>query len=128
MFSQKLKELRTRDDISQAKFAKEVGFSQSAIASWENETREPGINALIKIAQYFNTSVDYLVGLPTVTSQTEKPTDFSADELNLIKQYRLLQTGYQTLIAKQIDFLLEQQKASRYVPEDNQTKYKKKNN
>ena len=128
MFSQKLKELRTRDDISQAKFAKEVGFSQSAIASWENETREPGINALIKIAQYFNTSVDYLVGLPTVTSQTEKPTDFSADELNLIKQYRLLQTGYQTLIAKQIDFLLEQQKASRYVPEDNQTKDKKKNN
>ncbi len=128
MFSQKLKELRTRDDISQAKFAKEVGFSQSAIASWENETREPGINALIKIAQYFNTSVDYLVGLPTVTSQTEKPTDFSADELNLIKQYRLLQTGYQTLIAKQIDFLLEQQKASRYVPEDNQTKHKKKNN
>ena len=128
MFSQKLKELRTRDDISQAKFAKEVGFSQSAIASWENETREPGINALIKIAQYFNTSVDYLVGLPTVTSQTEKPTDFSADELNLINQYRLLQTGYQTLNAKQIDFLLEQQKASRYVPEDNQTKHKKKNN
>ena len=45
MFSQKLKELRTRDDISQAKFAREVGFSQSAIASWENETREPGICA-----------------------------------------------------------------------------------
>ena len=116
MFSQKLKELRTRDDISQAKFAREVGFSQSAIASWENETREPGINALIKIAQYFNTSVDYLIGLPTITPQTEKPTDFSADELNLIKQYRLLQTGYQTLIAKQIDFLLEQQKASHYAP------------
>lgn len=128
IFSQKLKELRTRDDISQAKFAREVGFSQSAIASWENETREPGINALIKIAQYFNTSVDYLIGLPTITPQTEKPTDFSADELNLIKQYRLLQTGYQTLIAKQIDFLLEQQKASHYVPEDSQTKYKKKNN
>ena len=84
--------------------------------------------ALIKIAQYFNTSVDYLIGLPTITPQTEKPTDFSADELNLIKQYRLLQTGYQTLIAKQIDFLLEQQKASHYVPEDSQTKYKKKNN
>lgn len=60
MFSQRLKILRKSFDLSQAKFAKEIGFSQSAIASWENETREPGINALIKIAQYFNTSVDYL--------------------------------------------------------------------
>ena len=52
MFSQRLKILRKSFDLSQAKFAKEIGFSQSAIASWENETREPGINALIKIAHH----------------------------------------------------------------------------
>lgn len=51
MFGTRLKILREGDDLSQAKFAQEIGFSQSSIASWENGTREPGMNTLIKIAQ-----------------------------------------------------------------------------
>ena len=65
MFGTRLKILREGDDLSQAKFAQEIGFSQSSIASWENGTREPGMNTLIKIAQYFNVSVDYLIEAPT---------------------------------------------------------------
>ena len=44
MFGTRLKILREGDDLSQAKFAQEIGFSQSSIASWENGTREPGMN------------------------------------------------------------------------------------
>lgn len=90
MFSQRLKILRKSFDLSQAKFAKEIGFSQSAIASWENETREPGINALIKIAQYFNTSVDYLIGLPTTAITPEKPAPLPQDEQEFLTMYRAL--------------------------------------
>ena len=43
MFGTRLKILREGDDLSQAKFAQEIGFSQSSIASWENGTREPGM-------------------------------------------------------------------------------------
>ena len=117
MFSQKLKELRTRDDISQAKFAREVGFSQSAIASWENETREPGINALIKIAQYFNVSVDYLIEAPTIAKQQprEKPAEntfdgLSAREQKLIEQFRFLKEGYKVLAEKQLKMIVDYQK------------------
>ena len=90
MFREKLKMLREGEELSQAKFAKAMGFSQSSIASWENGTREPGINTLIKIAQYFNTSVDYLVGLPTTTIKTEKSAPLPQDEQEFLTMYRAL--------------------------------------
>lgn len=109
MFSQKLKELRTRDNLSQAKFAREIGFSQSAIASWENETREPGINALIKIAQYFNTSVDYLIGFPITKRQKEKPVPLPQDEQDLLETYRKLDTQNKMHVSIYAEVRLEEQ-------------------
>ena len=109
MFSQKLKELRIRDNLSQAKFAREIGFSQSAIASWENETREPGINALIKIAQYFNTSVDYLIGFPIKTKQTEQPAPLPQDEQDLLDIYRKLDTQNKMHVSIYAEVRLEEQ-------------------
>ena len=84
MFGTRLKILREGDDLSQAKFAQEIGFSQSSIASWENGTREPGMNTLIKIAQYFNVSVDYLIEAPTIAKQQprEKPAENTFDGLS----------------------------------------------
>ena len=73
MFSEILYNLRERDGLSQSRFACEIGFSQAAISAWENDTREPGIEALKRIAQYFNVSVDYLVG-GTKEKNTKKST------------------------------------------------------
>ena len=88
MFGTRLKILREGDDLSQAKFAQEIGFSQSSIASWENGTREPGMNTLIKIAQYFNVSVDYLIEAPTIAKQQprEKPAENTFDGLSAREQ------------------------------------------
>ena len=112
MFSQKLKELRIRDNLSQAKFAREIGFSQSAIASWENETREPGINALIKIAQYFNTSVDYLIGFPIKTKQTEKPAPLPQDEQELLQIYQSLSPAYRSQVLEYARYFAEKSGAA----------------
>ncbi len=132
LFNEILKGLREERGLTQKNIADACKVSPTCICQLETGARSPTGSTLLSLADFFNCSIDYLMGreddFGNITIHTEKPTDFSADELNLIKQYRLLQTGYQTLIAKQIDFLLEQQKASRYVPEDNQTKYKKKNN
>ena len=61
-FSQRVKELRQEKNLSQTQFGKIIGYSQSGIARWEQAERQPDINMLIKIAEYFNVSVDYLVG------------------------------------------------------------------
>lgn len=43
--------------------AKATGISQSSIARWELERAEPTASALIILSNYFNESVDYLLGL-----------------------------------------------------------------
>ena len=97
MFSEKLKELRKRDGIPQMRFSNDIGFSQAAVSAWENNTREPGIEALIKIAQYFNVSIDYLVGLKS-SEKKEKPFSLSDDEKELLKIFQSLEPMHQKQI------------------------------
>lgn len=63
-----LKKLRKSKKISQLKLAMDLNMNQNTISRYETGEREPGINELIKIADYFNVSVDYLLG------RTENPT------------------------------------------------------
>ena len=57
-----LKKLRKEKGISQLKLAMDLNMTQNTISRYETGEREPGINELIKIADYFNISVDYLLG------------------------------------------------------------------
>ena len=63
----RLKELRKKKGISQLRLAIELNTSQNTISRYETGEREPGIGELIKFADYFNVSVDYLIG------RTENP-------------------------------------------------------
>ena len=58
----RLKEIRKNKGISQLKLAIELNTNQNTISRYETGEREPGINELIKIADYFNVSIDYLLG------------------------------------------------------------------
>lgn len=58
----RLKELRNAKGISQLKLAMDLNMNQNTISRYETGEREPGINELIRIADYFNVSVDYLIG------------------------------------------------------------------
>ena len=57
----RLKDLRRTKGISQLKLALDLNTNQNTISRYETGEREPGINELIKIADYFNVSVDYLL-------------------------------------------------------------------
>ena len=63
MFGSRLKELRQDRKLSQKQFAKEIGYSQSQVSQWETNINEPTSSAITKIANYFNVSTDYLLGL-----------------------------------------------------------------
>ncbi len=62
-FPERLKELRIENNLSQRALARATNLSQSAIVHWENNTRVPNADAVIILAQYFNVSTDYLLGL-----------------------------------------------------------------
>ena len=57
----RLKETRKSKGISQLKLAMDLNTNQNTISRYETGEREPGIHELIKIADYFNISVDYLL-------------------------------------------------------------------
>ncbi len=57
----RLKEIRTAKGISQLKLAMDLNTSQNTISRYETGDREPGITELIKTADYFNVSIDYLL-------------------------------------------------------------------
>lgn len=63
----RIKELRKKKGISQQRLATDLNTTQNTISRYETGEREPGIDELIKIADYFHVSVDYLIG------RTENP-------------------------------------------------------
>ena len=62
MLSERLKQLRKRDGLSQTEFAKKFNISTGTIGNWETGAREPDASTLMKIAKFFNVTVDYLLG------------------------------------------------------------------
>ena len=58
----RLKELRKNKGISQLRLATDLNTTQNTISRYETGEREPGIAELIKLADYFHVSVDYLIG------------------------------------------------------------------
>ena len=62
VFAEHLLELRKEKGISQAQLAKEIGVSFSIICYWETDRSEPTAPNLVKLSDYFNVSVDYLLG------------------------------------------------------------------
>lgn len=57
----RLRELRLERNMSQQRLAMELSMTQNTISHYENGEREPGIKELIRIADYFNVSLDYLL-------------------------------------------------------------------
>ncbi len=62
-FTERLKSLRNEKNLSQAQLAKELNVSQRSISSWETGFRQPDFATLELIANYFEVSADYLLGL-----------------------------------------------------------------
>lgn len=61
-FSERLKKLRLEKSIKQIDLAQSVDMSLRAYQYYENGNREPTLSKLVAIADFFDVSIDYLVG------------------------------------------------------------------
>lgn len=57
-----IKELRKEKNISQSALAAQIGVSQKAIDYWERGINEPKASYVVKLADFFDVSADYLLG------------------------------------------------------------------
>ena len=58
----KLQELRTQAGLTQRELAEKIGVKNYTVANWEQNRTEPAIKDLIDIANFFEVSIDYLIG------------------------------------------------------------------
>ena len=91
-----LKALRNELKISQQQLADEIGVSQQSVNKYENQAVEPDIAVLIKIADYFCVSLDYLVG------RTAAP-DFAVSTVT--KEEKAILAKYRVLNKKEKDII-----------------------
>lgn len=59
----RLRDIREDRDENQATVARHLGYSQQTYSRYENGVTDPSLETLVKIALYFDTSIDYLLGL-----------------------------------------------------------------
>lgn len=62
MYGERIRDLRIEKGMNQESLGSIFNLSRQAISSWENETNEPDITALIKLSEVFGVSVDYIIG------------------------------------------------------------------
>lgn len=104
-----IKLLREEQGISQQKLADVIGMSQSSINGYENSKVEPDIATLIKIANYFETSVDYIVENTHIRRRIEEVSEFALNgrEAALISGYREIPASGRKVIGDMIAEMLK---------------------
>ena len=62
MLGQMIKKLRLERGLKQEDLGRRVGASKQSVSNWENENIMPSIDMLLRLADYFNVTTDYLLG------------------------------------------------------------------
>ena len=104
-----LKSLRQEYGISQQRLADAIHVSQPSINKYENHNIEPEIEILKRMADYFNTSIDYIVGHTDVRRRIEavEPCHLNQQELEHITRYRALNSEEQRCVDTVIQTILK---------------------
>lgn len=99
-FGKRLKGLRKHHDLTQKNLATKLGIGQTTIANYENDSRFPNHDILNQFANFFNVSIDYLVGRNNAIN-LDKPTDIKD---RIIKDFTI---DYQATVETYFNNLME---------------------
>lgn len=84
-FKKILKFLRQQNKLNQKSLGAAIGYGYTAISNYESGRNEPSINDLIKLADFFNVSVDFLIGHTCdINEETKYLIEIKAAKINNI--------------------------------------------
>ena len=90
-FAENLKNLRASKGLTQTQLAQRLWLNKSIISAYENETRTPSLEVLIKLSNEFSVSMEYLLGIERektidVTGLTEEQISVVSSLIELLKK------------------------------------------
>lgn len=106
----RIKELRKKMGISQTELGLILGVTRSTICQYEQGKRQPDNTTLIKLADFFGVTVDYLLGRDCGEPQPAEPIALSRDEKKLINLLYQLEEDELETLSKFVDFIISQRK------------------
>ena len=98
-----LKKLRLEKGATQKTLAAVLGVSQQSINKYENHNVEPDLNIIMKMADYFDTSVDLLIGHADEDSNDMALHTINDDEVTMLRGYRSLSEDHKQIIRTVIE-------------------------
>lgn len=101
----RFKEIRTSRKLKQQQVADLLEIPLRTYQNYEREVNEPDTDILIKFAEYFGTTVDYLVGYSDVVFSLDG-LDISKEEYNLLDAYRQLDDADKATVTRVVNALL----------------------
>lgn len=104
-----LRAMREEKGVSQQKVADAIGSNQQSIHRYENGDYEPDIQTLTLLADYFETSIDYLVGRTDIRKKIERVEEYALNhgEAKLIDKIREFSPEYRKCLSVMLDALTE---------------------
>ena len=102
---ERILKLAKNNNMTANKLLVECKLPSNSISYWKQGIKKPGIDALIKIADYFNVSIDYLVGRETPTTNKETNTVNKAVNSTLLSRIESLDELQQAKVMAYIDGL-----------------------
>ncbi len=83
-FGQRLKSLRDEKAVTQEELSNYLGVGRPTIAGYETKGKQPSFEILKKIANFFNVSIDYLLGRTDMRQliKEQKKSDSTSDEIS----------------------------------------------
>ncbi len=73
-FSKRLKMLRDKKGLTQQDIANVLGVGRATIAGYETKGKQPDYEKLVKLADFFNVSIDYLIGRTDIKNKADEIT------------------------------------------------------
>lgn len=98
MFLEIFNELLSENELNKKQFAEKSGIPYTTVIGWTKLNRLPDYTALIKIADYFQCSLDYLTGRRSDYDSVIFASNVSSAEQTLIKNFRKLNSENKELI------------------------------
>ena len=85
-----LREIREKKGITQIKLSVEIEVSQEMISHYEIGESKPNIDNLIKLADYFKCSTDYLLNRTNIPTMLDNINKYNMETADLIYKYNAL--------------------------------------
>lgn len=84
MIAEKIKELRSRQGMTQAYVAKKLGITRSGVNAWEMGVSVPSTQYIVELVRLFNVSSDYILGIQKTAAVNI--SGLSEKEVGLVKE------------------------------------------